>query len=40
MFGYTKDELCRYFKSFINETADALQLTPGELIGRLRSYYD
>jgi hypothetical protein len=40
MFGYTNDELCRYFKSFIDETADRMQLQPEALIDKLKSYYD
>jgi hypothetical protein len=40
MCGYTEDEIRHYFPDYIEETANSMNLTPNELIEKMRYYYN
>ena len=40
LLGYTKEELGRYFGDYIARAAEVLELSPGELLARMRERYD
>jgi hypothetical protein len=40
IFGYTNDEISKYFSGYIDATADAMQITTENLKDELRDYYD
>jgi len=38
--GYTEDEIIRYFPDYIDETAKYMEISPDELIEKMRFYYN
>ena len=40
LLGYTEEELGRYFGDYVAQAAEALELSPGELLTRMRERYD
>jgi hypothetical protein len=40
MCGYTEDEIKQYFPDYLQDTADAMNITTDELMDKIRNYYD
>ena len=38
--GYTEGEIIQYFSDYLDETADYMQISTSELIGKMRYYYN
>ncbi|MDR1792417.1 MAG: AAA family ATPase, partial [Bacteroidales bacterium] len=40
MCGYTEEEIKTYFPDYLEDTAEAMQITTAELMDKMRNYYD